>query len=1264
MSENRTSKSQTFLPKAHGKGYSFASKFPSGNTNDLRSVMANAAEVAVIVYLSNLAPSRYLPAAMFVAFSLGSALSLKAQDTVTEEEWARLKIEQCRGEEQHRSCDLQRLTETLKREAQSKEELAFPKAEAEAHAKLLKNERRLRLAELEYLLFRREKETVEAMFLRQVWSAAAPEPLGRATFRKAMRVFIDSATPCALSALESTLVVADFGLPLKRQWADQAISGGQILEEVENEYARGAAAGKTSEQMYIELRPAGREQARLLTRTLLQGMMTSSSKSAALSSDVQQHVVSDLEEFLYLAAEPLRMEMYLDILVGDFERYLGIRSSERAIDRLQKRVRDRLFKNAKMMRDLANSPPRENARNLSLVLDEWLKKEGLPQLVGRLFEDPFSAYWFYVQTGMVARRPSAFQGSRLRVNSETPELKALAGLPLDAAQTALLREKIPHSYVERFQRLEHLMTETILPHEELVARAARNGVDDRVQQRLKKIVEEMRTNGSVSSLELMSFFVRDASRVQGAPDTQALMAGLQALRGAKREAMNRELEALPETPDRNHLVVYLRTAGEWMLELEEREAREKHFQESTGGGPVGWILRRTAIGNGVPPELWAPGGVTGEAFARLIDEVVSTNTKSGWSYHSKETSDIQFLDSGEAYYRKLVEVINDSKDFLNIQQFDWKLDRGGKEIAYRLMAKKLGLTGQEYDSLAKEFRGGTFLNDRAKEKALFYDVPTTKIKNLLFYKLFASSNRQPIAGLRQKLESSLGGPLQCPNIASCGDLSAIRAKTGSRYNKRRESEQGYRAAWEAYRELESLFEEHTPELKDIPARRSLAEYIKSRAAVQRFIRRCGLKRSDAPNTPLDINIVTEGKRDSWNLYFKGGKLHDPLYQFGVRYLPWKGWIEYPWHVGRAPLPGRWLGGVIPIPYVPWPWLEAAPGFGWAGVGESLVLQHLAATDIRNGWGMLTHGKNISSESQALESGMGFASKYFNLYPGFRTWHDTGAVARGALAGDANDQFIKAFHRARRNNRGLPESQGVKVPRLNYEDYAYPGKSEQGYRAWFLTTDPDARDYNYRGAFLATLAAARENIYIENAFFSDSLISKMLVRKAREFRAHVDCGGLTELACAAKKRNGVNIYLILPRSTDQPLVDVVSRSDYFDMINEGVKIYLWDPHRGYAAKQMLHTKAWLVDYRPGQPALVYVGSHNANQRSLWADNEMGTLSSSPDFAKSVYEELFSQDMSEGTTLANPSFYNIERKIRPVHSLGRFVRRVMVDLLWVF
>jgi hypothetical protein len=841
----------------------------------------------------------------------------------------------------------------------------------------------------------------------------------------------------------------------------------------------------------------------------------------------------------------------------------------------------------------------------------------------------------------------------------------------------LFQSKIPRSYIERFRELEKSMTDTVMSREELLTRLAESGNKPGERERLAHLLP---SEGEISSLDLLSFVVRDASRFQGTLDTGALRAGLKVLHQAKRETLNREIQSLPQARDQGRLAIYLRTAGEWMLELEERETFEHHFQESLGGGPIGWLLRHTVIGNGVPVELWAPGGVTGEAFARLVDAVVATNPKSGRSYRGKQGSDVRFVDS-DTYHGALVDLINNAKDFLNIQQFDWKLDRGGKEVTYRLMAKKLGLTADEYEALVEEFQDGVRLEATAKDKTLFFDIPPSKMKNLLFYKLFSHSERQPIKALRQKLASALEGNLDCPSVESCGDLSKIHQVAGTRYDPRRQSQLGYGQAWEVYRELQSLFEERPPELKDTKPQRSLADYLQDRSRVQCFVRHFGSKRTDAPNRPFDINIVVDGKQNLGNLrwfhpsaelpYFYRDpvrELHNQLFEFNVKLVLWKGIIEFPWHIGPLPIGGRWIGGVFPFPYIPWPWLRYVPGFGqeypWGGIVWSLGLQHLVATDVRTWWAMISHAKSVSNESTSLESGMGFATRYFNLYPGFHTWHDTGIVARGPVVGDVNDRFVRKFNRARVNNRGIPESRNVKIPPLQYKDYTYKGEESPGYRSWVLTTNTEGKDYDYRGVFMAALAAARHNIYIENVFFSARLISRMLVRKAREFRGRVNCNGLTDLECGIKKREAVKIYLILPEATDRASIDLLGRSDFYEMINEGVKVYRWNPRNGYSARKMLHTKAWLIDYREGQPALAYVGSHNADQRSLWADNEMGILTTSPEFAKALYDGLFVADLKKDSIPASRSSFEIERLMNPEQALAGFLRLVMVDLTWFF
>jgi phosphatidylserine/phosphatidylglycerophosphate/cardiolipin synthase-like enzyme len=175
---------------------------------------------------------------------------------------------------------------------------------------------------------------------------------------------------------------------------------------------------------------------------------------------------------------------------------------------------------------------------------------------------------------------------------------------------------------------------------------------------------------------------------------------------------------------------------------------------------------------------------------------------------------------------------------------------------------------------------------------------------------------------------------------------------------------------------------------------------------------------------------------------------------------------------------------------------------------------------------------------------------------------------------------------------------------------------------------------------------------------------MLVRKAREFRGRVDCSGLTDFECGAKKRDAVKIYIILPEATDRPSIDLIGRSDFYEMVNEGVKVYRWAPRDGYAAQSMMHTKAWLIDYKEGSPALAYVGSHNADQRSLWADNEMGILSTSPKFAKELHDDLFEVDLHRDSTLASRSSLEVEGLMNIHRILGPFLRLVLVDLSWFF
>jgi hypothetical protein len=514
-------------------------------------------------------------------------------------------------------------------------------------------------------------------------------------------------------------------------------------------------------------------------------------------------------------------------------------------------------------------------------------------------------------------------------------------------------------------------------------------------------------------------------------------------------------------------------------------------------------------------------------------------------------------------------------------------------------------------------------------------------------------------------------------VKTCGSLDGLRAAAGPRYDSGHPS-RAHHDAWRAYQLIEALFSARTPRLDRVRPRDALRDYCEDPDALRRLVRRAGLRRADRPDELFAVNIVADAKQNLSNIRFgeRSGQfpyfvmepirdIYFTLLEFDVRVVLWKGAMEFPWRIGPVPLGGRKIFGVVPMLFIPWPWLNAVPGCGWIGPITSVFFQYLLATDVRIWWASVSHTKSWSNESMALQSGMGMGSKYYNEFDSHKTWHDVGVVVRGGPVDDVNDHFVQVFNEARVNNAGLPASRGVSIPRLRYAHYtASPSVPDGGgrSRAWLLTTHPERGDSNYRGVYVAALAAARHSIHIENPFFSDPLIARLLIRKAREFRSRVSCEGLTAGACAARTREAVQIYLVLPDTSDKPLVDAIGTADFNEMLHLGIKVHRWRPERGWSASSMLHSKVWLIDYEPGRGGLAYVGAANATQRSHLADNEAGILSSDPGFARQVYERVFEPDLTADSRAESGEIFHVTRSSGSVMRASRWLRRLLVDLFW--
>lgn len=1189
-------------------------------------------------------------------------------------EWARLALAPCvEAAERTRAADA-RLALALETSAQSREQKEFLQREAAARRSVEASQRAAALARLDFLLLGSKIEVPE---LR-----APPTRIGYGeSFRALLNVLFGQADPCALDALETTILFSVFGMPF-----DAASAG--MVGPFQEFQAIGAvthghlAAGRSLAEIFGLMRPASADLASAyvgaLARVLLEPTASGPVPDGTEGIDdvTDQHLRQFLE-VTQLAAEPLRIQAYLHARVEEVEGALGTPVPNRAAMRLTDGAESTLYRDVAAMRRLRERTPAAIVDALTPDLDRWFRGAALGAIRESLDADPFAAYWFFVQSGATPEPGVAFPRSRVPADAVLT-LSSLGRLTYAEGLARFREARVPAHFLERHARLEAAFAGITVPRDEALRRIEDSGASRPARDRLRQFVIAASESSDFSALDAYALVLRDASRISGRVDWETLGAALDLLHQVKRQRLDDSIEqtlASDPAPD-PRLRAYLETTCALMLELERRQAKERRFQQRTSGALVGWLLSQFMLSGGVPVELWAPGGVNGAEFADLVDVLTPKNPASGNDYHGKPADQIRLVYEGREYHQTLVQVIDSAQQFINISVFDWKTDVGGRDIAYRLMAKKLGIDGDSYERFLATFRRGVRLDPLHPSPTPFYDIPTTRLKDLLVWHFVLESSRREIVEAREAARSA-GASLACDSVLTCGDLRSLLERAGDVHDSAEASPEHQRA-WRAYQQLEELFADGRVPLSDVRPRRALRDYVDDPDALRRLISRFGPRRPDRPDEPLAINIVADSKQVFSNLhpgqpsgyfpYVGSDPIRDiyfPLLEFDIRLVLWKGPLEFPWRVGPVPLPGRKILGRIPMPFIPYPWLNAVPGLGSIGTVGSIFLQYLLASDPRVYWGMVSHTKSWSNEAMAMESGMGMGSKYFNFYDEHKTWHDMGVAVHGAPAEDVNDHFVQVFNQARVNNTGIPSSRGVAVPALRYEDYrasAQPADLTGDDTTWLVTTHPEQGDSNYRGVFLAALAAARSNIYIENLFFSDPLIARMLMRKAREFRGRVSCDGLSDNLCAERKRDAVQIYLVLPDATDKPIVDAVGTADFYEMIHLGIKIRRWSPPAGWSATRMLHTKAWLIDYQPDRGGLTYVGAANATQRSHLSDNEAGFLSTSRAFANDVYTRIFERDITTDSRLEGPEEFHVTWSSRPAVRASRWLRRFLVDLLW--
>ena len=228
---------------------------------------------------------------------------------------------------------------------------------------------------------------------------------------------------------------------------------------------------------------------------------------------------------------------------------------------------------------------------------------------------------------------------------------------------------------------------------------------------------------------------------------------------------------------------------------------------------------------------------------------------------------------------------------------------------------------------------------------------------------------------------------------------------------------------------------------------------------------------------------------------------------------------------------------------------------------------------------------VADGSRAVVGGLCIGCEWTGeSHAGGQPWRDTAVDIRGPAAAVLDQTFAAAW-----------EITGSKVPADEIAGVVEPVDSAD---VRVISGEP-GRERAYRVIELLTVGSV-ERLWITDAY---------LVAPPRLFQALCDAG-----------KDGVDVRLLVPGSSDLPLIRNLSRIGYRDLLRSGVRIYEWDG-------PMLHAKTIICDDR-----WVRVGSSNLNTSSLLGNYELDVLIEDPHLAGAMAAQ-FRHDVSRSREVAS-------------------------------
>lgn len=224
------------------------------------------------------------------------------------------------------------------------------------------------------------------------------------------------------------------------------------------------------------------------------------------------------------------------------------------------------------------------------------------------------------------------------------------------------------------------------------------------------------------------------------------------------------------------------------------------------------------------------------------------------------------------------------------------------------------------------------------------------------------------------------------------------------------------------------------------------------------------------------------------------------------------------------------------------------------------------------------------------------------------WRDTGVEIRGPAVADIESAFAQAWA-------------AVGEGALDVQPSSAPPAGDVLLRV--LATEPNMAGLFRLDQMIAALA--RETLWLTDAYFVGIPTYVQALRAAAG--------------------DGVDVRLLVPGSSDLPLVGQVSRSGYRPLLEAGVRVFEWNG-------SMLHAKTAVADGRWAR-----VGSTNLNIASWIGNYELDVAIEDESFAHDM-QAMYEQDLCNATEIVLGARHRVRRAVpvarRPAGSGGRAAR----------